>query len=163
MVTSIDAAFNSLHQNIGTEIGVSGWIMIDQPLIDSFGTITQDRQFIHNDPDRALIEAPFGGTIAHGFLILSLASRFAYDTFPEQPGQTMSMNYGFDKIRFLTPVRCGSQVRGRFVTTGVTRKSHTQLLNRSTLSVEIKNGVKPALIAEWLTLAVFDDPALTAP
>lgn len=153
----IEQAFQKIHANIGQEIGVSDWVTLDQKMIDDFGTVTMDRQFIHNDPVRAASEAPFGGTIAHGFLVLSLASRFAFDTFPEQPGQIMGMNYGFDMIRFLKPVPCGANVRGRFVTKDVTRKSDTQLLQTSALSIEIKGIEKPALVADWLTLAIFAD------
>lgn len=154
-MSPIDAAYAAIQDSIGTEIGISDWQTIDQKMIDEFGTVTLDRQFIHNDPVRAAAEAPFGGTIAHGFLVLSLASRFAFDTFPEMQGQVMGMNYGFDKVRFLTPVPCGARVRGRFVAKEVTRKSDTQLLQTSALTVEIEGSSKPALVADWLTLAIF--------
>lgn len=151
----IDKAFAAIQDRLGTEIGVSDWQTVDQKMIDEFGTVTLDRQFIHNDPARAAAESPFGGTIAHGFLILSLASRFAFDSFPNQEGQVMGMNYGFDKVRFLTPVPCGARVRGRFVAKNITQKSNTQLLQTSVMTVDIEGGEKPALIADWLTLAVF--------
>ena len=151
----IDTAFNALQNRLGTEIGVSDWQTVDQKMIDEFGTVTLDRQFIHNDPARAAAESPFGGTIAHGFLILSLASRFAFDSFPNQDGQVMGMNYGFDKVRFLTPVPSGARVRGRFVAKDIIRKSDSQLLQTSAMTVEIEGGAKPALVADWLTLAIF--------
>ena len=154
-MSHIDKAFTAVQDRLGAEIGVSGWQTIDQTMIDTFGTVTLDRQFIHNDPARAKVESPFGGTIAHGFLVLSLASRFAFDSFPEMEGQVMGMNYGFDKVRFLTPVPCDARVRGRFVAKDVVRKSDTQLLQTSALTIEIEGSTKPALVADWLTLAVF--------
>ena len=86
---------------IGTEVGVSNWITVDQKMIDDFAKTTHDLQWIHVDPERAAKETPFGGTIAHGFLTLSLASRFAYDCFSMMPGQVMGINYGMNKLRFL--------------------------------------------------------------
>ncbi|WP_439104432.1 MaoC family dehydratase [Celeribacter marinus] len=154
-MSHIDIAYAAIQDSIGTEIGVSDWQTIDQKMIDKFGSVTLDRQFIHNDPIRAATETPFGGTIAHGFLVLSLASRFAFDSFPATQGQVMGMNYGFDKVRFLTPVPCGARVRGRFIAKDVVRKSDMQLLQTSALTVEIEGAAKPALIADWLTLAVF--------
>jgi len=151
----IDTAFATIQNRIGTEIGVSGWQTVDQKMIDEFGTVTLDRQYIHNDPARAAAESPFGGTIAHGFLILSLASRFAFDSFPNQDGQVMGMNYGFDKVRFLTPVSSGTRVRGRFIAKDIVRKTDSQLLQTSAMTVEIEGAAKPALVADWLTLAVF--------
>jgi acyl dehydratase len=154
-MTVIENALERIQLSLGSEIGVSDWQVIDQAMIDQFGEVTLDTQFIHNDPMRAKDESPFGGTIAHGFLVLSLASRFAFDCFPDQQGQIIGMNYGFDKIRFLTPVRCGAQVRGRFVAKSIVQKSETQLLQTSALTIEIEGQPKPALIADWLTLAVF--------
>ena len=124
---------------------------------DQFATTTQDEQWIHIDPERAAAETPFGGTIAHGFLTLSLASRFAYDCFAMLPGQVMGINYGMNKLRFLTPVRAGSRVRGRFVLQDVTARSETNLLRTHELTIEIEGTDKPALKAEWLGLAVFKD------
>ena len=155
-MSMINDAFASIQHSLGTEIGVSDWQLIYQAMIDAFGTVTLDRQFIHNDPVRAKAEAPFGGTIAHGFLVLSLASRFAFDTFPKMEGHVMGMNYGFDKVRFLTPVPCNARVRGRFIAKDVVQKSETQLLQTSAMTVEIEGTSKPALVANWLTLAVFN-------
>lgn len=154
-MTYANKAYEGLKASQGSEIGVSNWIEVDQKMIDTFAGVTLDDQFIHTDPVRAKAETPFGGTIAHGFLILSLASRFAFDCFTDYPGQVMGMNYGFDKVRFLAPVACGSRVRGRFIASGVTRKSDTQILQTSSLSVEIENAEKPTLIADWLTMAFF--------
>ena len=150
-----EQAFSDLNNSLGSEIGVSDWIPVEQDMIDTFGGVTLDNQFIHTDPERAAKETPFGGTIAHGFLVLSLASKFAFDCFSEHRGQVMGMNYGFDKIRFLAPVPCGSLVRGRFLLSSIVRKSENQILQTSALTVEIEGSEKPALVADWLTLSIF--------
>lgn len=155
-MTPADQAFDRMTANLGSEFGVSNWIHVDQPMIDRFADVTMDQQFIHTDPDRAMAEAPFGGTIAHGFLVLSLASRFAFDCFADQPGQVMGMNYGFDKVRFLSPVPCGTRLRGRFEMIDVVKKSDSSILQTSKLTVEIEDAPKPALVADWLTLAIFE-------
>lgn len=100
-MSAIETAMEKLTSQIGTEIGVSNWITVDQAMINAFADVTHDQQWIHVDPERAAKETPFGGAIAHGFLSLSLASRFAYDCFEAEPGQVMSINYGFNKLRFL--------------------------------------------------------------
>ncbi|MEX0369917.1 MAG: MaoC family dehydratase [Tateyamaria sp.] len=154
---SIDAALASLTAQVGQEVGVSNWITVDQTMIDRFADITHDDQWIHVDPDRAA-ETPFGGTIAHGFLTLSLASRFAYDCFPLLDGQTMGVNYGFNRLRFLTPVPPNSRLRGRFTLTDVTKRGPTELMRTMALTIEIDQVATPALVAEWLALAVFAPP-----
>ena len=126
-------------------------------MIDTFAKTTHDEQWIHVDPERAAAETPFGGTIAHGFLTLSLASRFAYDCFSLMPGQVMGINYGMNKLRFLMPVRAGSKLRGRFTLVDVKARSATDLLRTNTLTIEIDGEETPALVAEWLGLAVFKD------
>lgn len=155
---SIKDAHTALSAQIGHEVGVSNWITVDQPMIDQFATITHDTQWIHTDPDRAARETPFGGAIAHGFLTLSLASRFAYDCFPMLPGQTMGINYGFNRLRFLSPVRASSRLRGRFTLTGVHIRAATELMRETALTIEIDGQDTPALVAEWLGLAIFDQP-----
>ncbi|WP_299041892.1 MaoC family dehydratase [uncultured Tateyamaria sp.] len=151
---SIDAALETLQGQVGTEVGVSNWIAIDQPMIDRFADTTHDDQWIHVDPARAA-QSDLGGTIAHGFLTLSLASRFAYDCFPMMPGQTMGINYGFNRLRFLSPVRPGDRVRGRFTLTQVSKRTDTDLMRTMGLTIEIAGSDRPALVAEWLGLAVF--------
>ena len=94
-------------------------------MIDTFADCTIDDQWIHVDPERAARETPFGGTIAHGFLTLSLASNFAYECMPKAPGQVMGINYGFNKLRFLSPVKAGARVRGRFEMKDVRKRSET--------------------------------------
>ncbi|NNE51786.1 MAG: MaoC family dehydratase [Sulfitobacter sp.] len=142
---------------IGTEVGVSNWITVDQQMIDDFAKTTHDEQWIHVDPERAARETPFGGAIAHGFLTLSLASRFAYDCFDLLPGQVMGINYGMNKMRFLMPVRAGSRVRGRFTLIEVKARDGTSMLRTNNLTIEIEGEETPALVAEWLGLAVFKD------
>lgn len=144
---------NKLQSLIGQEVGVSRWITIDQGRIDAFARITEDEQFIHIDPERAKA-TPFGGTIAHGFLTLSLASAMSYDAVAPLEGVVMGVNYGFDKLRFVAPVPAGSKVRGRFKLLSAKDKGAqngvTRWLLKHELTVEIEGGDKPALIAEWL-------------
>ena len=144
---------SDLQSLIGQEVGLSRWITVDQARIDAFAKITEDEQFIHVDPERARA-TPFGGTIAHGFLTLSLASAMSYDAVAPLEGVVMGVNYGFERLRFLAPVPAGSRIRGRFkllsaedkgVQDGVTR-----WLLKHELTVEIEGADKPALIAEWL-------------
>lgn len=156
-MSSLQTAHAHSKTLIGTEVGVSNWITVDQAMIDQFAKTTFDTQWIHIDPERAVAETPFGGTIAHGFLTLSLASRFAYDCFAMMPGQVMGINYGINKLRFLMPVRAGARLRGRFTLQKVTARSATDLLRENLLTIEIEGEDTPALVAEWLGLAVFKD------
>ncbi|MEM6373766.1 MAG: MaoC family dehydratase [Pseudomonadota bacterium] len=155
---SIKAAHTTLSAQIGQEVGVSNWITVDQTMIDQFARTTRDDQWIHIDPERAATQTAFGGTIAHGFLTLSLASRFAYDCFPDLPGQSMGINYGFDHLRFLSPVRPGQRVRGRFTLKGVAQRKVDQLMRRTTLTIQIEGQDTPALVADWLGLMIFPAP-----
>jgi len=139
---------------VGQEIGVSKWIEIDQSRIDTFADVTEDHQFIHLDAERAAAETPFGGTIAHGFLSLSLAARMAMDVGFGIEGTAMGINYGFDKIRFLQPVRSGKRIRGHFVLQEANERKPGQWLLKQTLTVEIEGEDKPALIAQWLMMSV---------
>jgi len=157
-MSDIDSARIAMEAQIGQEVGLSNWILVDQPMIDNFANVTQDTQWIHVDPERAAAETPFGGTIAHGFLTLSLASSFAYDCFSLAPGQVMGINYGFNKLRFLTPVKAGLRLRGRFTMSAITQRNATDLLRETRLNVEIEGSDTPALVADWLALSVFEDP-----
>jgi acyl dehydratase len=147
---TIDAA--KLDSMIGEDVGVSDWALLDQKMINAFADVTYDPYFIHTDPERAKKETAFGGTIAHGFLTLSMLSAMAYDALPDIKGRTVGMNYGFDRIRFLSPVPAGSRVRGRFKIADVQRKPG-QVVVKYAVTVEIEGKEKPALAAEWLTLA----------
>ena len=141
---------------VGQEIGVSGWRTVDQARIDAFAQATDDHQFIHVDPERAKRETPFGGTIAHGFLTLSLLSAMNFDCVPKIIEQTMGINYGFEKVRFLAPVKSGARVRGRFLLAEARFRGAGMLALRYDVTVEIENEVKPALTADWITIVQFD-------
>ena len=151
---------SELSSLIGQEIGVSRWFEIDQARIDAFADVTEDHQFIHVDPEAAR-RTPFGGTIAHGFLTLSLASAMSYDAVAPLDGVVMGVNYGFDKLRFISPVASGSKVRGRFKLLSAENKGSdggvTRWLIKHEVTVEIEGGSKPALIAEWLGMQMVTD------
>jgi len=136
---------------VGQELGVSRWFDVDQARIDTFAEVTEDRQFIHVDPEAAA-RTPFGGTIAHGFMNLSFLSAMGYDVVRPVEGVVMSLNYGFDKIRFVSPVRSGSRVRGRIVLKSMTDRGPTEFMTCLTVTVEVEGGQKPALVADWLGL-----------
>jgi acyl dehydratase len=139
-----------LQARIGEEIGVSEWLTIDQAMIDKFADATGDHQFIHVDPERAKL-TPFGGTIAHGFLTLSLfpVLREKSDT-PVPEGIKMALNYGGNKVRFLSPVPSGSRVRGRFKLLELTDKGMGRWQETVEFTVEIEGNDRPALVAEWI-------------
>jgi acyl dehydratase len=145
------ASLYDIRSRVGQEVGVSGWLTVDQPRIDAFADATEDHQFIHVDP-AAAVAAGFGGTIAHGFLSLSLLSRMAADAMLIPEGVKMALNYGFDRIRFLAPVKSGKRIRGRFTLDSVDEKAPGQILFRHTVTVEIEGEDKPALTAVWLGL-----------
>jgi acyl dehydratase len=145
------ASLDDIRSRVGTEVGVSGWLTLRQERIDAFADVTEDHQFIHVDPVAAEA-AGFGGTIAHGFLSLSLLSRMAADAMLIPEGVKMALNYGFDRIRFLAPVKSGKRVRGRFTLDSVDEKAPGQILLRHTVTVEIEGEDKPALTAVWLGL-----------
>ena len=145
------ATLDAIRARIGEEVGVSSWLTVDQPRIDAFADATEDRQFIHVDP-AAAVQTPFGGTIAHGFLSLSLLSRMAAEAMLVPDTLRMAVNYGFDRVRFIAPVRAGKRVRGRFTLDSVEEKAPGQLLMRHAVTVEIEGDDKPALTALWLGL-----------
>jgi acyl dehydratase len=136
----------------GSVLGTSDWIAISQDRIDAFAECTGDHQFIHVDPDLAR-QTPFGGTIAHGYLTLSLLSRMAFDVMPAIAGTRMGVNYGLDSVRFLAPVRSGKRVRGTFTLADVVERSSGVLQSTISVTVEIEGEEKPALVAQWVTLA----------
>ncbi|MBB3964707.1 MaoC family dehydratase [Rhizobium metallidurans] len=140
---------------VGTETGLSDWIVVDQTMIDAFADATHDHQFIHTDPVRAA-ESPFGGTIAHGFLTLSLLSTMNYNCLPKVREQTMGINYGFDAVRFAAPVKAGARIRGRFVLAEARFRGAGMLMTTYEVTIEIENERKPALTARWTTIIQFD-------
>ena len=140
---------------VGHEIGVSSWHLIDQSRIDVYADVIEDHQFIHVDPERARKETAFGGTVAHGFLTMSLMSIMSYEVMPVIEGTTMGVNYGFDKLRFISPVRAGRRVRGRFTLAEARLRKDKELQSRTNVTVEIEGEVKPALVADWIGLIYF--------
>ena len=136
-----------LKPKIGEVIGTSGWFMIDQDRIDHFADDTEDHQFIHVNPEAAKA-TPFGGTIAHGFLTLSMLS--AMMDALEKPAVQMSINYGFNKVRFLSPVKSGKRIRGHFKLLELDEKRPGQWQQTVEVTVEIEGEDKPALLAEWI-------------
>ncbi|WP_276208688.1 MaoC family dehydratase [Caulobacter sp. 17J65-9] len=131
---------------VGQELGVSDWFVIDQARIDAFAEVTEDRQWIHVDVDRA--KAEIGGTIAHGFLTLSMLSAMTYQILQVE-GVSRAINYGFDKVRFLTPVPAGARIRLREKLVAAEPKAGGLAMTRE-CTVEIEGQAKPALIAEWI-------------
>ena len=144
---------SQINDFVGKETGVSKWYDITQEQINKFADATHDHQFIHVDPEIAKT-TPFGGTIAHGFMSLSYLSAFSFETGIEIENMKMGLNYGFDKIRFLQPVKVGSKIRGRTILNAVTEKKPGQFLLTWNVVVEIENEEKPALMAEWLTMTI---------
>lgn len=133
---------------IGETIGTSEWHLLDQSRINTFADCTEDHQYIHIDSERAKA-TPFGGTIAHGFLTLSMLAAMMETASPTFEVK-MSVNYGFDKVRFVTPVHSGKRVRGHFKLLEMTEKRPGQWHQKVEVTVEIEGGDKPALIAEWI-------------
>ena len=150
----VAATIAELKARIGQEVGVSDWHLIDQARIDGFAKFTDDHQFIHVDPVRAKAETPFGGTIAHGFLTLSMLAPMGYEALPQIEGRAMGINYGLDKVRFLAPVRAGSRLRARYKLRDVAERSPKEIMFRYEVTVEIEGSDKPALYAESIGLAV---------
>ncbi|MBL4617962.1 MAG: MaoC family dehydratase [Robiginitomaculum sp.] len=135
----------------GTDLGVSEWMNIDQERINQFADVTLDHQFIHIDPEAAA-KTPFGGTVAHGFLSLSLLPHLMKDLTLVPDNVVMGVNYGFNSLRFLAPVAVNSNVRANVSVKEVIEKNPNQYLITYTVALEIEGSTKPALVAEWLTM-----------
>jgi acyl dehydratase len=140
---------------VGTELGVSKWMKMPQSRIDIFADATDDHQFIHVDPVRAA-ETPFGGTIAHGFLTLSLLSAMHSDAVPRLREVNFGINYGFNKIRFMAPVPVDARVRGRFFLKEARLRGPGRMMTTFEITIEIEDETKPAMTATWLTIVQFD-------
>jgi acyl dehydratase len=147
-----EITFAELAGRVGKDAGVSDWIHVTQGMIDAFADATHDHQFIHVDPEKAKA-TPFKGTIAHGFLTVSLLSAMAYSALPKLKGQAMGVNYGFNKLRLVSPVPSGARIRGKFILKAHEEKLPKQHTNIYDVTVEIEGAGKPALTAEWVTLA----------
>ena len=144
-----------LQDYVGKELEATEWFKVDQDRINKFADATEDHQFIHVDSEKAT--PIFGSTIAHGFLVLSLASKFSLDVLGQHSEKSVSINYGFDKVRFISPVTVNSFVRGRFNLKRVDINRPTELRQIYDLSIEIKGLDRPAIIAEWITLTIYNN------
>ena len=149
-----ELTMSSLKDRLGSELGVSDWMLVDQERINEFAECTGDRQWIHVDVERAKRESPFGGPVAHGYFTLSLIGPLSLDVGVVPSDAAAGFNYGLDKVRFLAPVPAGGRVRLRVVLDNVEEKNDGQLLVKTKNTIEIENSDKPALIAEALALLV---------
>jgi acyl dehydratase len=146
-------SLEEMQAAVGKEIGVSDWRVVTQQMIDKFADATDDHQFIHVDPLRAAAETQFGGTIAHGFLTLSLLSTMAYEALPPLDDTELSINQGFENMRFLAPVTSGSRIRAHFALARVHARPTRWVEISYDVTMEIENHSKPALSLHWLTLS----------
>ncbi|MDH3641321.1 MAG: MaoC family dehydratase [Gammaproteobacteria bacterium] len=142
---------DEVHSFAGKEIGVSDWFELDQNKINQFADLTEDHMFLHVDPEAAAA-TPFGGTIAHGLLTLSMMPVMAYQAMPGVSGTKMGVNYGYNKVRFMAPVKSGKRIRGHFVVQGVEDKGDGRRQITHDVTLEIEGESKPALVAEWITM-----------
>jgi acyl dehydratase len=158
MATNGENAYEVLQAKVGQPEGTSDWFTVDQARIDAFAEVTEDRQFIHVDPQKSAELSPYGVTIAHGFLTLSLLSHLA-SSLPQDPaaveGVVMGVNYGFEKVRFVAPVPVDSKVRASSVLSAVDQKDPNTLQLTRTMTVEVEGAAKPALVAEWVTRQIY--------
>src|ERR1700752_5076332 len=144
------------YQNmVGEEIGVWSLYLVEQARINLYADVIEEHQFIHVDPESAKKETAFGNTVAHGFLTMSLLSIMSYEVMPVIEGTSMGVNYGFDKLRFISPVRAGSRVRGRFTLMEATLRKPKELQSRTRATVESEGEETPALVADWIGLIYF--------
>lgn len=151
-----------LKANVGSRIGTSEWVEVGQDRIDAFADTTLDHEPIHVDPEAAR-DLGFGGTIAHGFLTLSLLAPFYKTGYPKIDRRSYGLNYGLNKVRFLAPVKCGKRVRGHFTLLELVEKAPNRYQLTSEVSVEIEGEEKPALIAEWLTFVEIEAETVAQP
>lgn len=140
----------------GQEIGVSRWFAMPQARIDAFADVTEDWFYIHTNPERAAAETGWGGTIAHGFLTLSMLSAMAYEVCPRIEGSSRGVNYGFDRLRFVSPVPVGAQVRARFTLAKAVTEKPGEVTLHYGVTVEIEGADRPALVADWITRQFLD-------
>lgn len=153
-MSSKSYSFENIHDYIGTELGVSDWVQIDQERVNQFADCTEDHQWIHIDAEKAQTYSPFGTTIAHGYLTLSLLPKFSAEIGIIPAGVSQVFNYGADRIRFLSPVKVGARVRNRVKLISVQEKGVGRVLIKTENTVEIEGEDKPAMIADTLALAL---------
>ena len=146
---------DELDRLVGQTLGQSDWMLIEQSRVDDFARVTEDFQFVHVDPKRAA-ETVFGGTIAHGLLTLSMIVRLCWDFVPKLDETQLLLNYGFDKVRFVAPVKVGSRIRSAARLLDVSERKPGQLLIKLGVEIEIEHESKPALVAEWLSLHILN-------
>ncbi|WP_321909561.1 MULTISPECIES: MaoC family dehydratase [unclassified Paraburkholderia] len=144
----------TLGDFVGQELGVSDWVLVDQERIDAFAACTGDRQWIHVDVERARRESPFGGTIAHGYLTLSLLASLAMEIGIVPKDAAAGLNYGLDKVRFMTPVKAGARVRNRVTLESAENKGGGRVLVKTMNTLEIEGEDKPALVAQTLAMLI---------
>jgi len=149
-------SFEDAHAQLGQEVGLSAWREVSQGMIDQFASATDDHQFIHTDPVRAATESPYGGTIAHGFLSLSLLSAMTYEAVPQLENTVAGVNFGFDKVRFMAPVKSGQRIRARFILAKLRERPSGIVEINYDVTIELEGSIKPALTAHWLTLMMPD-------
>jgi acyl dehydratase len=141
-----------LNERVGQELGISDWVTIDQPRIDTFASCTGDHQWIHVDVERAKRESPFGSPIAHGYLTLAMVAPLAMQIGVIPTDAAAGLNYGIDRVRFLAPVAAGARVRLRIVLAGIESREGGQVIMKTQNTLEVEGSEKPALVAETLTL-----------
>lgn len=158
MATNAEQAFELYNAAVGQTEGTGEWFEVTQELINQFADITEDRQFIHVDPELAAQLSPWKVTIAHGFLTLSMLTHLS-GSIPKDmtrlSGIVMGVNYGFDKVRFVSPVKVGSKIRATSVLKAVELKDPNSLQTTQTITVEIEGEDRPAVVADWLTRLVY--------
>jgi acyl dehydratase len=145
-------SLSTVDLHVGHELGVSDWMLIDQPRIDGFARCTGDDQWIHVDTTRARRESPYGTTIAHGYLTLATLAAGAFEVYIRPAGITQAFNYGLDRVRFIAPVKAGARIRTRIKLLSAERKDGGRLLLTTENTVEIEGSHKPALVADVLVM-----------
>lgn len=150
----VDYRFATAHAFVGRELGTTAWMTIDQPLIDRFAACMGDTYWLHVDPERAAREGPYGGTIAHGYLLLSLLGTQVVEAGAVPPDASVSVNYGLDRVRFVTPVHAGARVRDRVVLVEAQPRGNDRVLLRTRNTLEIEGRDHPALVAD-VSILVF--------
>jgi acyl dehydratase len=143
-----------LSERVGQELGVSDWVAIDQPRINTFASCTGDHQWIHVDVERSKRESPFRGPVAHGYLTLAMVAPLAMEIGIIPTDAAAGLNYGIDKVRFLAPVPAGARVRLRVVLAGIEPREAGQMIMKTQNTLEVEGSEKPALVAETLALLI---------
>ena len=154
MMSINEYSLATIDEFVGRELGVSNWALVDQARIDAFAQCTGDRQWIHVDAERAKRDSPYGGTIAHGYLTLSLLGAFLIEIGLIPEDASAGLNYGLDKVRFMTPVKAGARVRNRTTLLSVEKKDGGRVIVKTLNELQIEGEAKPALIAETLAMLV---------